>query len=139
MRSAAAAPLSMMLMQRASAAASPAASLSTISSAGSRLLAAAVVSDNDKGMAKAELRPQQADDLAVRHANFGSLDDALIDVLTFAVGGALERIERSAHVGLAARLLVGFEAGDVLGNARHIRPLRRPALQRGVAVLVAID
>src|SRR5215471_2190 len=101
MRSAAAPPLSIRLMQRASAAASPATSRSTISPAATTGLFAAV-SDNDEGVSKAELPPQQAHDLAVRHADLGGFDDPLVDILVRAVGSALERVESAGDVGLIA-------------------------------------
>ena len=62
------------------------------------------MSDNDKGMPKAELGAQQPDDFAVRDAGFGRLDDPLVSVLARAIGGAFERIERALDVGLAALL-----------------------------------
>ena len=55
-------------------------------------------SDGDKGMAKAELFAQAANDFAVGDACFRGLDNPFEHVFALAVGGPCERVERAAHV-----------------------------------------
>src|SRR5262249_29924189 len=137
MWSAARPPVSITLMQRALAPGSPAQSRSTISALAGLFGRAA--SDDDKGMSKAELCAQQPGDLAMRDAGLGRRDDPLISVFACAVGGALERIERTADVRLAALVLKGLEARNVLVHAHGIRAFGLPCERRGIVVLIAID
>ena len=62
-------------------------------------------------------------------ADLGRFDDPLVDVLALAVGGALQRVERAADVGLAPLRLVGGEARDVLAHTLDVGPLGRPAVR----------